>query len=78
MIEKRQSWADKTFHAEQVRRNREFLQGVTGDVFGVSLRIRCEMDQDEDGGAAQEDDGAASDERVQMAIDIFDGEVAGR
>jgi DNA polymerase-3 subunit gamma/tau len=70
--------ADKTFHAEQVRRNREFLQGVTGDVFGVSLRIRCEMDQDEDGGAAQEDDGAASDERVQMAIDIFDGEVAGR
>jgi DNA polymerase-3 subunit gamma/tau len=70
--------SDKTFHAEQVRRNREFLQGVTGDVFGVSLRIRCEMDQDEDGGAAQEDDGAASDERVQMAIDIFDGEVAGR
>ncbi len=70
--------ADKAFHAEQVRRNREFLEGVTGDVFGVSLRIRCKMDQDEDGGAAQEDDGAASDERVQMAIDIFDGEVAGR
>ena len=70
--------ADKTFHVEQVRRNREFLEGVTGDVFGVSLRIRCKKDQDEDGGVAQEGDGAASDERVQMAIDIFDGEIVGR
>ena len=68
--------AGNTFHAKQVRRNREFLEVVTTDVFGVSLRIRCEFDQD--GGPAQQDDGAASDERVQMAIDIFDGEVVRR
>ena len=70
--------ADKAFHAEQVRRNREFLEGVTADVLGVSLRIRCEFEQDEDGGATRKDEGAASDKRVQMAIDIFDGEVVGR
>ncbi len=70
--------ADKAFHAEQVRRNREFLEGVTADVLGVSLRIRCEFEQDEGGGATRKDEGAASDKRVQMAIDIFDGEVVGR
>ncbi len=70
--------ADKTFHAEQVRRNREFLESVTAEVLGVSLRIRCRFEQDESGAAEGKDEGAASDKRVQMAIDIFDGEVVGR
>ena len=70
--------ADKTFHAEQVRRNREFLESLTAEVLGVSLRIRCRFEQDESGAAEGKDEGAASDKRVQMAIDIFDGEVVGR
>ena len=66
-----------SFHAEQVRRNGEFLDGATGDFFGVSLRVDCDVDRVEDGGAAQ-DDRAATDERVQMALEIFDGEVVSR
>lgn len=69
--------ADKTFHAEQVRRNEVFLEEATAEVLGVSLRIRCELDEAEAGGATR-DDGAPADERVQMAIEIFDGEVVGR
>lgn len=69
--------ADKTFHAEQVRRNEAFLDVATAEVLGVSLRVRCELDEAEAGGAAQEDRTPA-DERVRMAIEIFDGEVVER
>ena len=69
--------ADKTFHAEQVRRNGAFLEEATTEVLGVSLRVRCKLDEGGDGAATQ-DDRAPADDRVQMAIEIFDGEVVRR
>lgn len=69
--------ADKTFHAEQVRRNEAFLKKATAEVLGVTLRVRCELVQAE-AGRATRGEPAPADERVQMAIDIFDGEVVGR
>ena len=66
-----------SFHAEQVRRNGVFLEGATGDFFGVSLRVNCDVDRADGGGEAQ-DRGTATDERVQMALEIFDGEVVSR
>lgn len=69
--------AGNSFHAEQVRRNGEFLEKATGDFFGVSLRVNCDVDNADDGGAAQ-DQGTATDERVQMALEIFDGEIVRR
>ncbi len=68
--------ADKTFHAEQVRRNEAYMEEATAEVLGVSLRVRCELDEAEAGGAAQ-DDSEPADERVRMAIEVFDGEVVG-
>ena len=67
----------KTFHAEQVRRNGAFLEGATAEVLGVSLLVRCALDASEESGATQ-DERAPADERVRMAIEIFDGEVVGR
>ena len=69
--------ADKTFHAEQVRRNGAFLEEATAEVLGVSLRVRCKLDEAEDNGATQ-DDRAPGHDRVRMAMEIFDGEVVGR
>lgn len=69
--------AGNSFHAEQVRRNGEFLEAATGEFFGVSLRVNCDVDRADDGGAAQHQ-GTATDERVQMALEIFDGEVVSR
>lgn len=69
--------ADKTIHDEQVRRNEAFLEKATAEVLGVSLRVRCELDEAETGGAAHEELTPA-DERVRMAIEIFDGEVVER
>ncbi|MDE2999152.1 MAG: DNA polymerase III subunit gamma/tau [Gemmatimonadota bacterium] len=69
--------ADKTFHVEQVRRNEAFLEEATADVLGVSLRVRCELDAAEADGATKESR-APADERVRMAIEVFDGEVVGR
>ncbi len=69
--------ANNVFHAEQVRRNESFLAEATAEVLGVSLRVRCELDETEAAGAAQEDRTPA-DERVRMAIEVFDGEEVGR
>ncbi len=68
--------ANNMFHAEQVRRNEAFLEEATAEVLGVSLRVRCALDEAEAGDAAQ-DDRTPADERVRMAIEIFDGEVVG-
>ena len=64
------------FHANQVRRHREMVEGVAAEVFGGSLRMLCEVDYDTEGGEGQEAERSAEDdERVQMVLQVFGGEV---
>ena len=68
---------NKEFHANQVRRNRGLVEEVAAVVFGGVVRIGCEVDYDmpsgEDGSEA--DPRAEDDERVQMVLQVFGGEV---
>ena len=68
---------NKEFHANQVRRNRGMVEEVAARVFGGVVRIGCEVDYDmpsgEDGSEA--DPRAEDDERVQMVLQVFGGEV---
>lgn len=68
---------NKEFHANQVRRNRGLVEEVAALVFGGVVRIGCEVDYDtpsgEDGSEA--DPRAEDDERVQMVLQVFGGEV---
>ena len=67
------------FHANQVRRNRETVEGAIQDICGVMLRVSTELEQR--GGSPGDSAGgkdAESDERVQMALRIFDGEILNR
>ncbi|MCZ6634733.1 MAG: DNA polymerase III subunit gamma/tau [bacterium] len=64
------------FHANQVRRHREMVEGVAAEVFGGSLRMLCEVDYDTGGEDEQvAERSAEDDERVQMVLQIFGGEV---
>jgi len=68
---------NKEFHANQVRRNRGLVEEVAVLVFGGVVRIGCEVDYDmpsgEDGSEA--DPRTEDDERVQMVLQVFGGEV---
>lgn len=68
---------NKEFHANQVRRNRGLVEEVAALIFGGVVRIGCEVDYDmpsgEDGSEA--DPRAEDDERVQMVLQVFGGEV---
>jgi DNA polymerase-3 subunit gamma/tau len=68
---------NKDFHANQVRRNRPLVEEVAAVVFGGVVRIECKVDYDmpsnEDGSEA--DPRAEDDERVQMVLQVFGGEV---
>jgi hypothetical protein len=68
-----------TFHASQVERNRDIVEGAAKELFGSGVRLACEVETG--GEVADEEDGdrsAEGDERVQMALKIFDGEVLRR
>lgn len=68
---------NKEFHANQVRRNRGLVEEVAVMVFGGVVRIGCEVDYDspssDDGG--ESDTRPEEDERVQMVLQVFGGEV---
>jgi len=68
---------NKEFHANQVRRNRTMVEEVALLVFGGVVRIACEVEygspSNEDGSEA--DPRAEDDERVQMVLQVFGGEV---
>ena len=67
------------FHANQVERNREIVEGVAAELHGLRLRVTCEVVGGEEvGSAGDEERPPEGDERVQMALKIFDGEVLGR
>lgn len=63
---------NKEFHANQVRRNRALIEEVIAEVFGCGLRLECKVDYDAD---AQAETGFETDQRVQMVLQIFGGEV---
>ncbi len=67
----------RDFHASQVRRNRETVEHVLKGMFGLDLRVVCEVDYDDDPEARREQR-VEDDERVQTALKIFDGEIVGR
>ncbi len=66
-----------TFHANQVTRNREAVEAAVAKLFGAKLRVVCRLDGDA-ASQAEDEDRAEADERVQMALRIFDGEVLRR
>ena len=67
---------NKDFHANQVRRNRPLVEEVAGIVFGGQVHISCEVDYGSaSGGTAERESTPEEDERVQMVLQVFGGEV---
>ena len=67
---------NREFHANQVRRNRAMVEGVLTELFGASFRVTCEVDYNGEADPDAEDAGSPEDdERVQMVLQIFGGEV---
>ena len=66
----------REFHANQVRRSRALVEEVARDIFGGTVTISCEVVYDNgEKEQAVEEKGAEEDERVQMVMQVFDGEV---
>jgi DNA polymerase-3 subunit gamma/tau len=68
----------RDFHANQVRRNHESVEQALKAMFGLDLRLVCEVDYDEDPEDVKQERRVEEDERVQTALKIFDGEIVGR
>ena len=66
---------NREFHANQVRRNRALVEEVAGGVFGGTVTISCEVVYDN--AQAAEEKAPETDERVQMVMQVFGGEVIG-
>ena len=64
------------FHANQVTRNREMVEGAATAYYGAEIRIACEV-VDEGGGDGPREEAydPETDEDVQMALKILDGEI---
>lgn len=67
----------REFHANQVRRNRALVEEVAGEVFGGTVTISCEVVYDNDNAQVAEEKAPETDERVQMVMQVFGGEVIG-
>ncbi len=63
------------FHANQVRRGRALVEEVARGVFGGTVTISCEVIYDDNKEQVAEDKGVEEDERVQMVMQVFSGEV---
>lgn len=63
------------FHANQVRRGRALVEEVARDVFGGTVTISCKVIYDDNKEQIVEEKGAEEDERVQMVMQVFSGEV---
>ena len=68
---------NREFHANQVRRNRALVEEVAGGVFGGTVTISCEVVYDNDNAQVAEEKAPETDERVQMVMQVFGGEVIG-
>ena len=67
---------NREFHANQVRRNRELVEEVALGIFGTTVTISCEVVYEGgDGGGEIEEERPEEDERVQMVLQVFSGEV---
>ena len=65
----------RDFHANQVRRNKESVEAVFKSVLKADLRIECQVDYDELPQEIVREQKVEDDERVQMALRIFNGEI---
>ena len=63
------------FHANQVRRSRALVEEVARGVFGGTVTISCEVVYDDNKEQIVEEKSAEEDERVQMVMQVFSGEV---
>ena len=68
---------NREFHANQVRRNRALVEEVAGGVFGGRVTISCEVVYDNANAQVAEEKAPETDERVQMVMQVFGGEVIG-
>ena len=66
------------FHANQVKRNQDTVEAVAQELFGFPLRVICDFEEGPDAPASdKEEKSAETDERVQIALKIFDGQILG-
>jgi DNA polymerase-3 subunit gamma/tau len=65
----------RDFHANQVRRNKESVEAVLKSVLKADLRIECQVDYDDLPQEIVREQKVEDDERVQMALRIFNGEI---
>ena len=63
------------FHANQVRRGRAQVEEVARGVFGGTVTISCEVVYEDNKEQIVEEKRAEEDERVQMVMQVFSGEV---
>ncbi|MCY3872543.1 MAG: DNA polymerase III subunit gamma/tau [Gemmatimonadetes bacterium] len=63
------------FHANQVRRGRAQVEEVARGVFGGTVTISCEVVYEDNKEQIVEVKGAEEDERVQMVMQVFSGDV---
>ncbi len=63
------------FHANQVRRSRGLVEEVARGVFGGTVTISCKVVYDDNKEQIVEERNAEEDERVQMVMQVFSGEV---
>ena len=65
----------RDFHANQVRRNSDAVEGAFRSLLGADLKIVCEVDYDDLPQDLVKEQKVEDDERVQMAMRIFNGEI---
>ena len=65
----------REFHANQVRRSRAQVGEVARNIFGGPVAISCEVVYEESKEQVVEEERAEEDERVQMVMQVFGGEV---
>ena len=65
----------REFHASHVRRSRALVEEVACDVFKGIVTISCEVIYDDNKEQIVEEKSAEEDERVQMVMQVFSGEV---
>ena len=68
----------RDFHKKQVERNKEFVETALKTVFQADLRVVCDVDYDDLPKEVVKEQKVEEDERVQMALRIFNGEIMGR
>jgi len=68
----------RDFHANQVRRNSDSVESAMKAILGADLKLVCEVDYDDLPEDVIQEQNVEEDERVQMALRIFNGEIMKR